>query len=50
MFKQNGGDHDAIVAHKEYHIVEGLLLLHFSIAIPIDDIVADQIVAEDDPV
>ncbi len=48
-FKQNRGDHEAIVARKVYHIVERLLLLYFSIAIPIDYIVADQVVAEDDP-
>ena len=50
MLEQNGGDHTAIVARKKYHIVERLWFLHLAIAIPINDILADQIVAEDDPV
>ena len=50
LLKQNGGDHMAIVARKKYHIVERLWFLHLAIAIPINDILADQIVAEDDPV
>ena len=50
MFKQNGGDHTAIVAHEKYDIVERLGLLHLAVAIPINYILADQVVAEDDPV
>ena len=50
LLEQNGGDHTAIVAHKKYHMVEWFLFLHLAVAIPINYILADQVVAENDPV
>ena len=50
LLKQNGSDNAAIFAHKKYHIVEWLLFLHLAVAIPINYILTDQVVAEDDPV
>ena len=48
MLKQNGSDHVAVVSRKKYHIIERLLFLDLAVAIPINYVLADQIVAEDD--
>ena len=50
MLKQNGSDHVAIIARKKYHIIERLLFFHLAVAIPIHYVLADQIMAEDNPV
>ena len=50
LFKQNGSDHFAIFARKKYHIIERLLFLDLAVAIPINYVLADQIVAEDNSV